>query len=252
MTTMSVITVVTAVQDGGHYYLRDTYESLRAQELPDGWTWQWCVQEDGDTGVPGATLPDDPRIVYRKGLPGRPAVARTMALAHAKGALIRTLDADDILLPGALSRDIEVLTSRAAWCVSACLDLLEDGSTRPGPHDPPSGPLQCGFLYNSQETGLLAVQANTFAAHTDLVWALGGWTAITGAEAVGLALAAEAVAPGWFIGEPSLLYRKHPARTTASDRYWNHDESAARIAVALQRAAVLKRLGWTWRSPIAS
>lgn len=240
-----VITVVTPVFSGGHRYLRDAYESLRQQDLPPGWAWQWCVQEDGDTGVPRSVLPDDPRISYDAALPGRAGVARTMALARARGELIRTLDADDLLLPGALYRDIEAL-SRVAWCVSAGLDLYPDGTTTPGPYDPPAGPLPEDIFFTEQQEDRLSVLAANLAAHTDLVRALGGWPALTGAETVGLLLALEAVTPGEFIAEPSMLYRRHDNQTTGSPRYWRAEESRARLAIAMQRAKVLRRLGWKW------
>lgn len=242
---MAKVSVITAVHDGGHHYLKETYGSLAEQVLPEGWTWEWCLQEDGDTGVTGA-LPADERILVGTGLPGRAGVARTMALARATGEIVRTLDADDLLLPGALARDVQAL-SRVAWCTSACVDLLPDGSTRPGPYDPPGGPVPPGRFFAEQRQDRLSVQAVTFAAHTDLVRALGGWPAVTGAETVGLLLAAEAVAAGEFIAEPSLLYRKHEAQTTASKRYWNEAETTTRMAAVLTRAEALRRSGWRWR-----
>ncbi|RZQ64989.1 glycosyltransferase family 2 protein [Amycolatopsis suaedae] len=242
---MSAVTVVTAVFDGGHQHLRAAYESLLQQDLPAGWTWEWCVQEDGDTGVARRELPDDPRISHGTGLPGRAAVARTMALARANGELVRCLDADDLLLPGALARDIEAL-HRAAWCVSACLDLHPDGSVTPGPYDPPDGPVAPGRFLAEQREDRLSVQASTFAAHTGLVRALGGWPALTGAETVGLLLAAEAVAPGEFIARPSMLYRKHDGQTTADGRYWADEEHAARLSMAVSRTEELRRAGWRW------
>ncbi|MDI5977845.1 glycosyltransferase [Amycolatopsis magusensis] len=245
---MSVISIITAVHSGGSRYLRDAYESLVKQELPPGWDWRWCLQEDGDTGEPPATLPADPRISYGTGLPARAGVARTMALTRADGPLIRTLDADDILLPGALQRDITTL-ERVAWCTSACLDLLPDGTTEPGPYDPEDGPVERGRFYREHGRQRLSVQAVTFAAHTELVWAVGGWPALTGAETDGLLLAAEAVSNGWFIAEPSLLYRKHDAQTTASSRYWHNAESAARSAAVRRRADALRRAGWAWAPP---
>ncbi|OXM64622.1 hypothetical protein CF166_29650 [Amycolatopsis sp. KNN50.9b] len=243
---MPKVSVITAVHRGGHHFLRQAYASLRDQVLPSGWEWEWCLQEDGDSGVLDALPPDD-RVLPGSGLPGRAAVARTMALARATGSVVRTLDADDVLLPGALARDIEAL-GRVAWCTSACVDLLPDGSTRPGPYDPPAGPVAPGRFYAEQASDRLSVQANTFAAHTDLVRALGGWPALTGAETVGLLLAAEAVAPGEFIAEPSVLYRKHDAQTTAADRYWDKAEAAARMESVLARAETLRRAGWRWRS----
>src|SRR5206468_2782779 len=104
-------------------------------------------------------------------------------------------------------------------------------------------------FYAEQVDDRLSVQANTFAAHTELVRALGGWPALTGAETVGLLLAAEAVAAGEFIAEPSVLYRKHDAQTTAADRYWDMAETAARLESALARVRALRRSGWRWEPP---
>lgn len=213
--------------------------------MPPGWQWQWCVQEDGTTEIPRSLLPDDPRISYDSSLPGRAGVARTMALARASGELVRTLDADDVFLPGALARDIEVLR-RVAWCTSAGLDLHPDGTTTPGPFDPPGGPLPADLFFTEQQENRLSVLAANLAAHTDLVRAIGGWPALTGAETIGLLLALEAITPGEFIAEPSMLYRRHGDQTTASPRYWNAEWNKARLAIVLDRAAVLRRLGWKW------
>jgi glycosyltransferase involved in cell wall biosynthesis len=240
------ISVITPVFDGGHRHLGDAYESLAAQELPPGWTWEWHVQEDGSSGVPKNFLPsNDPRVSFGTGLAGGAGVARTMALTRASGAAVRSLDADDLLLPGALARDIDCL-DRVAWCVSAGLDLLPDGKTVPGPYDPPTGPLPSDLFYSEQSVNRLSVLATNFAAHTDLIWALGGWTALTGAETIGLLLAAEAVTSGEFIAEPSMLYRKHSTQTTASERYWDQDESDTRLTFVMERAKSLRDLGWQW------
>ncbi|MFE6690955.1 glycosyltransferase family 2 protein [Streptomyces sp. NPDC057743] len=242
---MRTISVITAVHEGGHHFIGDTYASLREQKLPGDWEWQWCVQEDGTSGIPAKSLPRDPRITFGTGLRARIAVTRTHALSRATGELVRTLDADDVLLPGALERDIEAL-ERVPWCVSACVDLLADGSTAPGPFDPADGPLEPHRLYREVQEGRLSVQATTFAAHRRLVLALGGWQALSGAETVALLLAAEAVAPGEFIAEPSVLYRKHPEQTTASPQYWEPTEAATRIDALLQRATALREAGWRW------
>lgn len=247
MTIPRLISVVTAVFDGGHHYLKDAYESLCAQELPEGWSWEWCVQEDGYTGVPKQELPeDDPRIRYGTGLAGRAAVARTMALAQAQGIVIRVLDADDLLLPGALARDIDALR-RVAWCVSAGLDLHKDGTTTPGPYDPPAGVVEPGRFFAEQSENRLSAMAQNLAIHTGLLWSLGGWMALTGAETIATLLAAEAVTPGEFIAEPSMLYRKHPGQTTAADEYWNPQEDEARRRLIQLRVEAIKATGTRYR-----
>lgn len=245
---MPTITLVTAVYNGGHHHLEDTYRSICEQQLPQGWSWQWCIQEDGDTGIIAEYVPaSDERVSIGTGLKARTGVARTMALSRANGLFTRTLDADDMLLPGALSRDIERL-QRVPWCTSACIDLLADGSTTVGPYDPPDGPLPPGQLFTEHAENRLSVQAVTLAAHTDLIRALGGWPALTGAETDGLLLSVEAVAPGEFIAEPSLMYRKHSGQTTACPRYWNPDEANTRYNAVQQRAAALRNSGWRWRT----
>jgi glycosyltransferase involved in cell wall biosynthesis len=48
---MNVISVITPVYRPVREQLTAAYESLRAQELPDGWTWEWLLQDDGDAGT---------------------------------------------------------------------------------------------------------------------------------------------------------------------------------------------------------
>lgn len=247
---MPIISVITPVIAGKHQYLPDAYASLRAQELPPGWTWQWVVQEDGRTGLLAGLFPDE-RVSIGMGLPGRAAVARTMALSRAEGELVRTLDADDVLTAGALARDIEILTAKPefAWVTSACLDLLPDGDLRPGPYDPPEGELTPERLWTGARRELLTVQSVTLATHTELLHLLGGWPALTGAETVALLLSLDAVSDGWFISEPSMRYRKHDDQTTQSDQYWTVDEVGTRSAAFFARSQALRRADWRWRSP---
>lgn len=249
---MPTISIITAVHDGGHQYLREAYESLLRQDMPPGWSWQWVVQEDGQTGIPAAELPtDDPRISLGSGRTGRAPMARTMALGRAKGSLLTTLDADDMFTEGALRRDIELLTSHpeVSWCVSGCLDLLPDGTLVPGPYDPPDGPLPDGTLYDGHLRGQLPVMGTTLTTYTSLVAALGGWLAVPAMEDVALLLAAEAVASGWMIGEASEIYRKHDAQSTADPAYRNQAEAADRSAAIFAYVDALRAAGWTWRTP---
>src|SRR5215467_10949778 len=138
-----LVSVVTAVHAPSVPYLGDAWRSLAAQEMPDGWAFEWLVQQDGDAAVGDALPTGDARI--RAGMSrGGVAVARTMALARAAGPLVRVLDADDLLTPGALARDIAAVDGRpdVGWTTSAALDLVADGSTRPHAQpDPPGGPL---------------------------------------------------------------------------------------------------------------
>jgi glycosyltransferase involved in cell wall biosynthesis len=246
---VTVISVVTPVYDGGHHFLGEAYASLLDQELPDDWTWQWVVQEDGETGVPATVLPtDDPRISYGMGRRGGAAMARTMATARVTGVLVRGLDADDLLPPGALARDITTLTEHPeiGWVVSGCLDLLPDGTLRPGPADPPAGPLAPGVMAAGYQAGLVPVMGTTLTAYTDLVHAVGGWQAVPASEDVALLLACEAVAPGWMLSEPGEIYRRHPDQVTAQPAHWDQAERTALESVTLARLRALSHFGWRW------
>ncbi|TDX84954.1 glycosyltransferase [Amycolatopsis arida] len=248
---MPTISVVTAVIAGREDYLGEAYDSLRSQSLPDGWTWQWVVQEDGETGEPAARLAaahDDPRVVFGSGRHGRAATARTLALAQVTGELVRTLDADDLLTEGALYRDVATMVAHPelGWCVSPAVDLLPDGATVPGPRDPKPGPLPPGVLAAGQELGELPVVGTTLCARTELVRALGGWQALPADEDVALMLAAEAVAPGWMLSEPGLIYRKWPGQSTADTGHLHPAEKAARRRAMLDRVRALRATEWRW------
>lgn len=247
---MAVISVVTAVYEGGHKFLPEAYDSLRRQELPAGWSWEWIVQEDGQTGVPASGLPDDPRIKTGQARPGGAGVARTMALASVSGRLVRALDADDLLTEGALQRDIETLTQHpeAGWCISSCLDLLPDGSMRPGPYDPPPGPLSYEDLMESYRADRFPVVGTHLTAHTELMHAVGGWPALPACEALALVLYCAAVSPGLMIGAPGGVYRKHPAQTTAQHDYYVEEEFRSLKRVITIRSESLRAAGWTWNS----
>jgi glycosyltransferase involved in cell wall biosynthesis len=241
------VTVVTAVHAPAAGYLPEAYASLAAQLLPDGWDWQWLVQEDGETADVAPYVPDDPRVSFGQGRPGRAAMARTLALARAEGEFVRVLDADDLLTPGALARDVAALTRPGTgWTVSRALDLLPDGSTAEVDDGPPEGPIAPGGVLAAwRERGFLPpVHPATLCVRRDLLLALGGWTALPASEDTGLLLALDAVSPGWFTAEPGLLYRKWPGQATAAAAHTDAGERSARAAVLQARALALSELGW--------
>ena len=248
---MSTLSIITPVYSGGDEFLIDAYRSLRDQQLPTGWEWEWIVQEDGTTGYPLRRLPRDPRITPGCGRAGRACMARTAALSRASGSLVRTLDADDLLTPGALARDIAVLTEHPelGWTACAALDLHPDGTLTGVDTDPPGGRLALGSLFASYTTRRLAILGTTLCVRRDLVLALGGWPALPSSEDVGLMLALDAVAPGWFITEVGAHYRKHPAQSTQAAAFHDPQEATAKRAIITERVNALRRLGWSTHRP---
>jgi glycosyltransferase involved in cell wall biosynthesis len=251
---MPTISVITPVYAGGETYLVEAYNSLREQEMPTNWKWQWVVQEDGLTGAPLELLPKDQRISTGVGRAGRASMARTMALARAEGDLVRMLDADDLLTEGALHREITVLAANPdiGWTAAAALDLHVDGHLTGVDTNPPGGRLKPGSVAESYRARRLSILGTTICARSALVMALGGWPALPSSEDVGLLLALEAVAPGWFISETCMLYRKYPGQSTSYPAHYALHEVAARRAVILERVSALRKLGWRMPSEVAA
>ncbi|MFB7598387.1 glycosyltransferase [Streptomyces sp. NPDC056160] len=239
-----ILSVVTAVHSGARQYLGAAYESLVDQELPDGWNWEWCIQEDGLDVDSRSCLPnpDDARIRIGASRTGGPAVARTMAFARSTGSLIKVLDADDVLPAGALSREITVLTDQASvgWTTCRVLDLLPDGSTAGYGGDPEPGLMPRGVVFDYwQTTRRPQVHPATLCVRRELVSLLGGWMAIPASEDTGLLTALSVLSDGWFLPEVGLHYRQHEAQSTKHPSHREGDEWAARMDIIESRARAL-------------
>lgn len=243
----SVISVITAVHPATVGHLPTAYASLAGQALPPGWTWEWLVQEDGQTGLlHGSPLTAiDLRVRPDSGPAGGPGVARTLALARATGSLVRVLDADDLLMPGALARDIDALTcSDYGYVTSEVLDLLPSGFLTPPPYPHPEGPLVRGTLlaYWRGHSYRPPVHPATLCIRRDLLLALGGWMALPASEDTGLLIAANSVSDGYHLAEPSLQYRKWPGQMTAQSAHADPADRAMRVRLIELRAAALSSL----------
>ncbi|ARF59633.1 glycosyltransferase [Streptomyces gilvosporeus] len=244
------ITVVTAVHAPSAHFLPDAYASLCRQELPAGWDWHWVVQEDGHSDEVAPHVPDDARVTFRQGRPGGPGVARTMALAHADGAYVKILDADDQLPPGTLVRDLAALEAdrTLGWATSRALDLLPDGSTVGFPGDPAPGPVERGAVLDFWTAHDYRAQVHpaTLFVRRGLLLALGGWMALPASEDTGLLLALNATSRGWFSSEVGLLYRKWPGQATGQASHTDAAERDARMTVVAARARELASFNWRY------
>lgn len=244
------IVVLTAVHAPSARYLPEAWKSLREQELPEDWEWHWVIQEDGTTDAVRPYVPDDSRVTFRQGRPGGPGVARTIALAYCDGSYVKVLDADDLLTPGALARDLAALERDPdlGWATSRVLDLLPDGSTVGFPGDPTGGPLERGAVlahWKAHDHRAQVHPASLFVRR-DLLTSLGGWMALPASEDTGLLLALNAVSRGWFTPEAGLFYRKWAGQATGQASHVDPAERVARMAVAEARARALASFGWTY------
>jgi glycosyltransferase involved in cell wall biosynthesis len=242
---MPVISLITPVHAPAAQYLAAAHQSLVAQDLPAGWSWEWVIQQDGDD-YELDDVPVDERIRFSAGRRGGPGVARTLALARVTGSLVKVLDADDQLAPGALARDIDVLTQNPAigWTTSRVLDLLPTGETVGFDADPPAGRLERGSVHRHwlAHDWRAQVHPATLCIRYEQLLALGGWMALPASEDTGLLLAANAIWPGWFIPETGLLYRKWEGQITAHLSHASDDERGARMHVIHERVLALQHL----------
>jgi glycosyltransferase involved in cell wall biosynthesis len=242
----SVVSVITPVFGASVNYLNAAYESLLRQHLPPGWSWEWIVQEDGQTGLLDGRLAPDDRISAGHGRAGGAGVARTLALSRVTGELVKVLDADDQLTDGALARDIAALTSAhgVAWTTSRVVGLLPDGSTAGFDDDPAEGVLPQGavFRYWNEHDFHAPVHPATLCIEADLLFAIGGWMALPASEDTGLLLAADVLSPGYFIAEAGLLYRTWPGQSTQQAAHTDPSERRARMQVLKRRTEALPAL----------
>ncbi len=245
-----LISIVTPSYKPVPEHIKAAYESIASQELPQGWSWQWVVQEDGQTDDLADMLPNDPRISPGSGRRGGECVARNLCLSRVEGDYVKNLDADDMLAPGALAREIDVLSNNPdiGWTTARVLDLLPDGSTVGFELDPSKGRLTRGTVFEHWRTHQYRAQVHptTLCIRRNLVMALGGWMALPASGDTGLLLAADAVSDGYFIAETGLFYRKWPGQATHHPSHTDTVEWPARMRIIEARAECLAEL-WAAR-----
>lgn len=242
---MPLITVLTPAHSAARPYLAETAQSVLTQTTPAGWELEWIVQVDGtDDKLIRETLPDDPRLqLDADGAALGVAATRNIALSRARGTYVQNLDADDLLLPGALETTIAAFEEHrnVHWAYGQADDLMPDGTrVEFDPWMPPAGLVPAGRLtaWMEEHGGNVPVPCAAVSYRTTTLRALGGWMALPIGEDLGLVAAISAVTDGWQDPSTTWLYRQHPgqiSRHEAQPRW-----SATARKVALQRISALR------------
>jgi glycosyltransferase involved in cell wall biosynthesis len=239
---VQLVSVLTAVHPVGAGYLAQTRESVLGQELPAGWRFEWVIQEDGPSSrAIEQALSGDDRISYAaNGAKFGPAVTRNLALARARGTFIHNLDADDLLLPGALATLLAAFSANPSihWAVGQADDLVPDGSRRQFPPYMPLGYTEAGVVndWASAHGGNWPIHCAGVMYRAASLRALGGWAAVPTDEDLVLFAALSELTDGWQDSAVTWLYRQHPAQVTRAADVPS-DESARRLA--LQRVGAV-------------
>ena len=104
-----LVSVVVPTYNYGRF-IGETLESLRAQTYRE---WECIVVDDGSTDdtedVVESFIVRDPRVRYTRQRNQRQAVAKNTGLADARGRYVQFLDADDLIEPSKLERQVEFL-----------------------------------------------------------------------------------------------------------------------------------------------
>lgn len=237
MPLISVITAAYAPGADAGALLSETASSIAAAELPPGWSLEWVVQEDGEAPQLASLPARWPFARYEaNGHRYGPAITRNLALARASGVLIQALDADDHLLPGALTTLIPRFAEHQIhWAIGQADDLLPDGTRRAYPSPIPFGLIKAGEVNKfAEEHGAnWPIHAAAVMMRTVTLRALGGWTGIPYDDELVTFATLSQCADGWYDEALTWLYRHHPGqlhRTEASQA-----RSAACRRIALQR-----------------
>ena len=127
------ISVVMAAYNGAAF-IRDTINSLLAQTMPD---FEIVVVDDCSKDDTWAVLSavDDPRLrIFRAARNGGPALARTLAMAEARGHFVAGLDQDDLCRPDRFARQLAYLEAHQdVVLVGSRIETFEGEAVRPGP-----------------------------------------------------------------------------------------------------------------------
>ena len=244
-----MISVLSAVHPAGAGFLDETAESVLSQELPENWQLEWVLQEDGVGGAGiGNLVPHDGRVRFsvngaRLGASG----TRNLALRRVRGELVQNLDADDVLLAGALIHQISVLERdpELHWAVSQADDLMPDGSRIPFPADLPFGRVERGVVnaWAMKHSGNWPIHCAGLIFRTASLRAMGGWGGVPFDEDLVLFAALSEVSPGWFDETVRWLYRQHPNQMVKSGAGYLWSEKVR--GIALQRVRAVRSVGLT-------
>jgi len=127
------VSVVMAAYNGAAF-IRETIDSLLAQSMTD---FEVVVVDDRSTDDTMATLTaiGDPRLrVVQAERNGGPAVARTIAMGHARGRYIAGLDQDDLCRADRFATQIAYLEANPDIAlVGSAIEPFEGERIRPGP-----------------------------------------------------------------------------------------------------------------------
>ncbi|MGC4938987.1 glycosyltransferase [Kribbella sp. DT2] len=237
---MPTLSLITAVHPSGGQYVEATVDSVLRQELPPGWELEWLVQEDGAEPRQAELFAGVADYQATGGQHG-PGVTRNVALTRASGELVRNLDHDDLLLPGALAGLITRFDDpEIGWAATQADDLLPDGTRRPYASALPFGVLTPGVVndWALKHHACWPIHCAGLTVRTQLLRSVGGWGAAPSDDDLVMFAAVSELSAGYNDPAVTWLYRHHDTQLSRQENWWRND-SASKAAV-MQRIHALR------------
>jgi glycosyltransferase involved in cell wall biosynthesis len=243
---MPLLSIITAAHAGRADFLPSTGESVAAQELPPGWELEWLVQEDGSDPHLAEIVETVPQVRYHaNGQQRGIADTRNLALSRARGDLVRTLDSDDLLLPGALAGPIQRFAEHPEvhWVAARPKYLDRDGAWFTYFLLLPTGIVQPravgDYLVHHR---MCPLHCAGLTMRTTSVRALGGWAANPRTEDIELLAALSELTPGYLEAEESWIYRMHDGQTVHDPAWGSNLVGTSYLMVHNRIAAIRERV----------
>lgn len=245
---MPSVDIVTAAGPGSERFLREATASVASLEHVPGWDVRWLVTADGpsfEENIGRAQLAAELGAAIHLANPERcwAGVSRNRALIHARGDYVVTLDADDVLMPGALRAWAQASEVSPAWSAFPVSDWHPDGSIENFPDAFVEGLVPAGaWLVHFEAHGAHPAHPISVLWPRQMLVAVGGWSGVPFAEDAQPCLVLTSRYDGWWSRTPTHLYRRHPDQITESvtREHLNAVASDAR-AFACEQARVWAR-----------
>ena len=223
------ISVVMPVRNGERF-LREALDSTLEQALGD---LELIVVDDGSTDATAAILADaarrDSRARIHRQAPGGLTVALNAGCALARAPLIARMDADDVMLPGRLERQVEFLDAHRDVALLGGGIVLIDEDGREIDREP--GRRELDFLERNELTHA------TVTMRADAFRALGGYR-LDQSEDYDLWLRFEERHGVAAVPDFAIRYRLHPGQFSVTAL-----ERQALGFVCVREAAIARRRG---------
>lgn len=215
------VSVLTPAHRPVDEYLLELHASLDAQE---GVEWEWVLQLDGDgsllDAIPEAIRSDERVAVQANGRWLGQSVTRNLGLVRTRHPYLQTVDADDVLEPGALETAAAALEAEpdAALAFGRTRDIAPDGTLVEGKNLYPPGLIPPEVFARDWELrgGSCSVVMPSIMWRTAAVDAACGWPASVAGMDVLLLLAVTSSRPAICLDRYTYRYRQHPEQVHRS------------------------------------